>query len=319
MEGPNAHDDEVAELLALVRRLAWADTGELRCEEPGHPDGHVCLPAPAGEVAFDALRRALVARYGRARSLAGDGYADPTATVLTGLPLLTPFGDRLVAMRGWAHGDRWIGLGAVRRSGGTPPVPVLVVAEGRSPEDELPEGSTWLGGIVAVTGRDLAAPRHPVDWADVEARLGTALPVDYRQLAEVFGEGAFDDHLRLYVPGSDARGFDLVGNALRSGAWAREHGAGPWEPYGVHPAPGGLLQWGGTERADAFHWLTEGDDPERWPVVAHAGDSASWARFDGTVTAFLHAVLTDRHHPFSLARHIDGHWFTSYGEPGLTG
>ncbi|MER8037795.1 hypothetical protein [Streptomyces hydrogenans] len=180
MEGPTAPDDEVAELLALVRRLAWADTGELRCEEPGHPDGHVCLPAPAGE-------------------------------------------------------------------------------------------------------------------------------------------GAFDDHLRLYVPGSDARGFDLVGNALRSGAWAREHGAGPWEPYGVHPAPGGLLQWGGTERADAFHWLTEGDDPERWPVVVHAGDTASWARFDGTVTAFLHAVLTDRHHPFSPARHIDGHWFTSYGEPGLTG
>ncbi|MFK3730248.1 SMI1/KNR4 family protein [Streptomyces sp. NPDC088090] len=316
MHRPNEHDEEQAGLLARVRRLAWADTGELRCGEPDHPDGHVCLPAPIGEDALDAFRRALVERYGEARSLAADGRADPTATTHTGLPLLTPFGDRLVAMRGWFHGGRWIGLGAIRRPYG--PLPVLLVAEGRSPADDLPEGTTWLGGVVAATGRDLAAARHPVDWADAEARLGTALPADYKQLAEVFGEGAFDDHLRLYVPGSDAHGSDLVGNALRSAEWARTRGARLWEPYGVYPAPGGLLQWGDTEQADTFHWLTEGDDPDRWPVLACSDDHDSWTRFDGTVTEFLHRVLTDRQHPYSLARHFDGHWFTPYGEDGLT-
>ncbi|MFE5791400.1 hypothetical protein ACFQ8C_02370 [Streptomyces sp. NPDC056503] len=316
MNLPHEHDEAPAELLARLHRRAWADTDELRCREPGHPDGHVCLTAPAGEVALDALRRALVERYGRARNLARDGYADPTVTVHTGLPLLAPFGDRIVAMRGWSHGGRWIGFGTVRGPLGG--VPVLLVAEGRGPGAEVPEGSTWLGGIVATTGRDLAAPRHAVDWADVEARLGTALPVDYKQLAEVFGEGAFDDYLRLYVPGSDARGSDLTGNAFRLAGHVRAHGGALWEPYAVYPAPGGLLQWGDTEQAATFYWLTEGGDPDRWPVLAVEEDFDSWVRFDGTVTEFLYRVLTDPHHPFSTARYFDRHWFEPYGEPDLT-
>ncbi|GHJ93803.1 hypothetical protein SNE510_33220 [Streptomyces sp. NE5-10] len=99
----------------------------------------------------------------------------------------------------------------------------------------------------------------------------------------------------------------------------RSRGSRPWEPYGGYPAPGGLPRWGDTEQADAFHRLTEGDDPERWPVVARSDDLDSWARFDGTVTEFLHHVLADRHHRYSLARHFDGHWFTPHGEDGLTG
>ncbi|MFF2774415.1 SMI1/KNR4 family protein [Streptomyces sp. NPDC058052] len=307
--------DEHAELLTLLRRLAWEGTSDLRCEEPGHPDGHVCLAPPPGEAALDLLRRDLVEAYGRARNLAADGHADPTATDRTGLPLLAPFGDRLVGMRGWSDGGRWIGLGAVRGGAGTRPV--LLVAEGRGPAGEVPEGSTWLGGIVATTGWDLAAPRHAVDWADVEARLGTSLPVDYRQLAEVFGEGAFDDHLRLYVPGAGPRGSDLVRHAHWLGEWAGARGE-LWQPYEVYPAPGGLLQWGDTEQADTFYWLTEGNDPDRWPILATEDDFASWQRFDVTLTEFLHRVLTDPHHPYSTARHFDRHWFEPYGDADLT-
>ncbi|WP_189945483.1 hypothetical protein [Streptomyces roseolus] len=320
MNLPRAYDEAPApvpaetleELLALLRRRAWADTDELRCAEPGHPDGHVCMTPPEGEAAFDALRRALVERYGRARDLARDGDVDPYVTELTGLPLLTPFGDRVVGMRGWSHGGRWIGLGAVRGPLGVRPV--LVVAEGRSAAAGLPEGATWLGGVLATTGRDLAAPRHAVDWAAEEARLGTALPVDYKQLAEAFGEGAFDGWLRLYVPGSGGHGSDLVGNAFGLAEHVRAHGGAPWEPYAVYPAPGGLLQWGDTEQADTFYWLTEGRDPDRWPIVAVEDDFDSWVRFDGTITEFLYRLLTDRHHPFSTARYFDRHWFEPYGE-----
>lgn len=311
--------DEHAALLAFLHRLAWADTGDLRCGEPGHADGHHCLTPPAGEAAVDALRRALVERYGRARNLAVDGDADPAATAHTGLPLLTALGERaVVRMRAWSHGGRWIGLGTVRAGDGVRPV--LLVAEGRGPAaEEVPEGSTWLGGILAATGRDLTATRHPVDWADVEARLGTALPADYRQLAEVLGEGAFDGFLRLYAPGSDEHGGDLVGNALRQADFVRVHGGALWKPYEVYPAPGGLLQWGDTEQATTFYWLTEGTDPDRWPILATEDDFSSWVRFDGTVTEFLYRVLTDPRQPFSLARYFDRHWFESYEEPDVTG
>nr|WP_240981787.1 MULTISPECIES: hypothetical protein [unclassified Streptomyces] len=290
------------------------------------------MTPPEGEAAFDALRRALVERYGRARNLARDGAVDPYVTDLTGRPLLTPFGDRVVGMRGWSHGGRWIGLGAVRDPFGVRPV--LVVAEGRSAAAELPEGATWLGGVLATTGRDLAGPRHAVDWPAVEQRLGTALPADYKQLAEVFGEGAFDGYLRLYVPdpdgrgsdgrgpdgrgpdgrGPDGRGSDLAGKAFRLAEHVRAHGGALWEPYEVYPAPGGLLQWGDTEQADTSYWLTEGRDPDRWPIVAVEDDFASWVRFDGTISEFLYRLLTDRHHPFSTARYFDRHWFESYGE-----
>ncbi|MEU2507556.1 hypothetical protein ABZ621_22995 [Streptomyces sp. NPDC007863] len=309
-------------LLGWLRRRVWTDSDELCCAEPGHPDGHVCGTAPEGEAAFDALRRALVERYGRARDLARDGAVDPSVTDLTGLPLLAPFGDGVVGMRGWSHGGRWIGLGAVRGPLGVRPV--LVVAEGRSAASGIPEGSTWLGGVLAATGRSLGGPRHAVDWAAVEDRLGTALPVDYKQLAEVFGEGAFDGYLRLYVPGSDGSGpggrgsggsgSDLAGNAFRLADHARVHGGTLWEPYEVYPAPGGLLPWGDTEQADTFYWLTEGRDPDRWPIVAVEDDYDSWVRFDGTITEFLYRLLTDRHHPFSTARYFDRHWFESYGE-----
>ncbi|MFD8013680.1 hypothetical protein [Streptomyces sp. NPDC058955] len=308
--------DEHSALLAFLHRLAWADTGDLRCQEPGHADGHHCLAPPAGEEAFDALRRALVARYGPARNLAVDGDVDPAATDHTGLPLLTALGERVVRMRAWSHGGRWIGLGTVRAGDGVRPV--LLVAEGRGPAAELPEGSTWLGGILAATGRDLAAPRPAVDWADVEARLGTALPVDYRQFAEVFGEGAFDGFLRVYAPGSDERGGDLVGNTLRQADFVRVHGGRLWKPYEVYPAPGGLLQWGDTEQATTFYWLTEGTDPDRWPILATGDDFSSWVRFDGTITEFLYRVLTDPHHPFSMAGYFDRHWFESYEEPDPT-
>lgn len=258
------------------------------------------------------LQDALNARYGPARNLAMGGYLDPTVTERTGLPLLAPFADRVVEMRAWAYGGRWIGCGTVRH--GEDVRPVVLVAEEENSEVQLPEWASWPDAVIAVTGWDITRLRK-VDWADVEARLGTPLPTDYKRLAEMFGHGAFDEYLELLVPGARPISSDIVRSAELSGDWARASG-GVWEPYEAYPAPGGLLEWGHSEQRDQFFWLTEGRDPDRWPILALSDIPDSWVRFDGTTAEFIYRMLTDRNHPFSTTRYFDSHWFESYESEG---
>ncbi|MEU8516821.1 SMI1/KNR4 family protein [Kitasatospora sp. NPDC048722] len=160
----------------------------------------------------------------------------------------------------------------------------------------------------------------PVDWSSAEARLGTALPADYRELAEHFGPGTFADFLNVRLPGPPS-GSDvpfpafrcLVEKARRLAELAAEPGiADVYFPHRLHPAPGGLLQWADSERADQFYWLTEGTDPNRWPVIARNEDGDHQARFDGSTTEFIHRLLTDRRHPFSISELLDHPGFEPY-------
>jgi hypothetical protein len=276
---------DTAPLLAAVHQLAWVDTGPLRCAETGHPAGHVCLPVPPG-TDVSVLRKDLSDRYGRSRPLVTDGRLDPAATERTGLPLLEPFGRRPVHLHAWACRGRWIGCGA------TTTAPVLVVAERPDPGAAgLPDDATWVDRVVAVTGWQ-PGRAQPIGWSAVEDRLGTALPGDYRRLADVFGFGAFDAYLQLHVPDAAFPGFDLTEQAF--------------------PAPDRLLLWATSEQGDRFHWLTESTDPDRWPVLATEDDHRVWHRFDGSTAEYVHRVLTDPGHPFSTARYFDIHWYFRY-------
>ncbi|MFD8824383.1 SMI1/KNR4 family protein [Streptomyces sp. NPDC059605] len=326
------------ELLAAVDALVTHDGWDAACGPVG--DGADPARLPTDElVDFRALSRVLSSWYGQARNLAMGGYVDPTVTARTGAPLLAPFGDRVVEMRAWNHAGRWIGCGAVRTDGAVRPV-VLVAgwsvprqpgAEAvslRPDERAVPgtgrgkekwssgpeEGTTWVDRVVAVTGwtRERGAA---VDWAAVESRLGTALPGDYKELVERFGHGDFDDYLGLLIADGPPGSLDLV---EFNEFWARaaaENGGGSWRPYRLHPAPGGLLQWASTEQQSSFYWLTEGTDPDRWPILVTDDDYGEWDRFDGSTAEFVHRLLTDPRFPRSTARHFDRHWFTSYENP----
>ncbi|MFD7258627.1 SMI1/KNR4 family protein [Streptomyces sp. NPDC059874] len=295
--------DEQAELLSAVFGVARPGPGELKCGESGHAAGHVCL-APPEEYDLPTLQRALSGGLGQPRNLAAGGFVDPTVSPRTGLPLLDPFGDRIVEMRAWAYGGRWIGCGAARFEEDVRLV--LLVAEREDPAAELPEGASWVDAVVAVTGWDATRTRT-FDWADVEARLGTALPGDYKRLVELFGFGAFDGFLTMRMPDARFPREDIVRSAERSAA-----GRGLWEPYEAYPTPGGLLEWASSEQADQCFWLTDGPDPDKWPVLVTQDVPDSWVRFDGTTAEFVHRMLTDRRHPLSTARYFDTHLFQSY-------
>ncbi|WP_437107722.1 hypothetical protein [Streptomyces sp. enrichment culture] len=303
--------DTVEELLSAVHRLTAQRMSAPVCGTAGHAAGHVCL-VPSARIGFPELAEAISSRFGEPRGLVTGGTVDPAASVRTGLPLLAPFGERVVEMRAWACGDRWIGCGTTHNGDGDVRL-VVLVAEREDPAAGLGEPASWVDGIVAVTGWETAQART-VDWAAVEARLGTPLPGDYKRLVEVFGGGgAFDGYLQLHVPDAYDKSTDVVRHTEWLGEWTRTHGSRLWHPYPVYPAPGGVLQWASTEQADGFYWLTGDPDPDRWPVLAREDVPDSWERFDGTAAEFVHRMLTDPDHPFSTARWFDVHWYQDYG------
>ncbi|MFH7339051.1 hypothetical protein [Streptomyces sp. KHY 26] len=246
----------------------------------GPEDGHMYLPA---DLDTQELTDLLGGRYGTPRTLVLDGFTDPTVDESRGAALLVPFEGRAVTIRAWAYGDQWVGTGTARDAEGTER-PVLAVAHRKVPEPLAVapgEDVDWVRRLVRITGWTEPAWRPDVDWAEPESRLGTTLPRDYKRMAEMFGQGAFDGFLDLNPE--------------------------PW----THLREDGLLIWASTEHEDLYCWRTDGDDPDRWPVVVRSFDGEDLS-FDCGTAEFVCRVLVDPHHPYTLARYFDTHWFMNY-------
>ncbi|WP_031171505.1 SMI1/KNR4 family protein [Streptomyces durhamensis] len=240
-----------------------------------------------GDLDLQELTDLLGGRYGASRTLVLDGFTDPTADESRGAALLVPFEDRAVTIRAWAYGDQWVGTGTARDAEGIVR-PVLVVAHREVPA-EVPASSAvasdedvdWTERLVRITGWTQPAQRPDVDWAEAESRLGTALPSDYKRMVETFGKGAFDGFLDLnQVPWTDFR-------------------------------EDGLFVWASTEHENLYCWRADGDDPDHWPVVIRSCDGED-VPFDCQTAEFVCRILTDPHHPFTMACFFDTHWFMNY-------
>ncbi|MGW4567902.1 hypothetical protein ACWEN3_37840 [Streptomyces sp. NPDC004561] len=248
----------------------------------GSRNGYMYLP---GDLAPQDLTDLLSGRYGAPRTLVLDGFTDPTVDDSGGAGLLVPFEDRAVTVRAWAYGDQWIGTGTARDAEGVTR-PVLAVAHRDVPEPlavAAGEDVDWVDRLIRITGWTQPARRPDVDWAEVESGLGTALPSDYKRMVETFGEGSFDGYLDLNQ-----------------------------EP-GTHLGQDGLLIWAGTEHEDLYCWRSDGDDPDRWPVVVRSFDGKDLV-FERRTAEFVCRILVDPHHPYTMARYFDTHWFMNYRE-----
>jgi hypothetical protein len=123
-------------------------------------------------------------------------------------------------------------------------------------------------------------PPPPVDWAAVQARLGTALPADYRDYVDTYGLGCVGGLYWVLHP-------DGRPDRLNLGAqWAAEPG-----PL-LTPPPGRLLPCAVDEDAGVLHWDPAHPDPDRWTVVYRDEDGDSWLAYDLGLVDFLRAVLT---------------------------
>ncbi|MFI2200518.1 hypothetical protein ACH47Z_06995 [Streptomyces sp. NPDC020192] len=138
-------------------------------------------------------------------------------------------------------------------------------------------------------------PLPAVDWAEAERALGTALPADYKQLVERYGDGLFDETVWLLVPDSAHGDRDLHAQT----AERAEILAGLWDMGEESPAqllePGArVLPWAFEEGTGAFlYWLVRpGQHPDEWTVLYNEGRGPLWEHHDVGCVAFLLAVLT---------------------------
>ncbi|MFF8196516.1 hypothetical protein ACF05L_37925 [Streptomyces bobili] len=140
-----------------------------------------------------------------------------------------------------------------------------------------------------------ADPPPSVDWARTEGVLGTALPSDYKQLVETYGDGFFDETVALLAPDSAFAKCNLLAQATeRDGVLAGLWEVGEEKPSGLLEAGARILPWAYEEGAGAFlYWLVRpGQHPDEWTVLYNEGQGPLWEPHDTGCLAFLLAVLT---------------------------
>ncbi|WP_433043006.1 SMI1/KNR4 family protein [Dactylosporangium sp. CS-033363] len=144
----------------------------------------------------------------------------------------------------------------------------------------------------------LATPPERVEpfrlWAEVEGRLGTRLPLDYKWLVDSYGAGSFDDFLYVLVPESPFPAIRLEGEVVRAQASLESlrRSSSSEVPYGE----GELLPVAKTDNGDAVFWVMRPvADPELWSIAVLEGRGVRWSDYAGGVVAFLADLLSGRH------------------------
>jgi len=134
----------------------------------------------------------------------------------------------------------------------------------------------------------------PVQWDEVEARLGTRLPSDYKRFVDRYGTGAVGDFLYVLTPATDNPHLSLFDQSrVMLDGWRELRANWPDQfPFATHPEPGGLLPWAVTDNGDELYWLTRGL-PDQWPTVISSRGmplETHWM----TATELLAGLITGR-------------------------
>ncbi|MBI3412424.1 MAG: SMI1/KNR4 family protein [Planctomycetes bacterium] len=134
----------------------------------------------------------------------------------------------------------------------------------------------------------------PSIWRSIEQRIGTPLPDDFRDFGITYGSGSFvDPSLRISVYNPFSESFQERINQHRYTLEALKAGEGDeYFPYGIFPAPGGLVAWGHDDLAGELYWLTVGK-PNNWRVIVR-DDPNELEEFGETMTTFLAKVFARR-------------------------
>ena len=146
--------------------------------------------------------------------------------------------------------------------------------------------------VIQPTTETVETPeRHA--WQGVEARIGTALPDDYKAFIERLGTGRIDDFLWVFNPFSDNTHLNLVEQIAPQLENLRvlEKEFNERLPYALFPDPGGLLPFASTDNGDVLFWRTVGT-PNHWTVVVNEARAPEYEEFASNMTDFLFNILT---------------------------
>ncbi|SOB78751.1 hypothetical protein [Streptomyces sp. 1331.2] len=157
--------------------------------------------------------------------------------------------------------------------------------------------------LVRLSGWVIPQGIPEVPWDDSLGLVGIRFPADYREFIETFGSGEVRGDLGVLDPlprpgGVTANGgmaamvrrtAEDIGPQFR----AMREESSDLCPYRIYPEAGGLLAWAGNYNGDFCFWLTEAEDPDRWPVVVwrRGRFPDAWSRYDMGMAEFLLLVI----------------------------
>ncbi|MEU2725091.1 hypothetical protein [Streptomyces smyrnaeus] len=145
-------------------------------------------------------------------------------------------------------------------------------------------------------------------WEPLFTELGTRLPREYVTLLNTYGAGCWSQWLRFHTPlrraegaapgspspgdgrgpvGGFVRHVQEANDAYRSlrANWREEY------PLAVWPEPGGFLPFANSIDGDVLGWLTEDEDPDRWPLLVWPRHAPQGPPLEGTLVETLLAWL----------------------------
>jgi hypothetical protein len=116
--------------------------------------------------------------------------------------------------------------------------------------------------------RAVPPPERPGDpfpgpWREIEAKLGTALPSDYKAFVARYGLGHFLEHVWIWTPKAYDPDLRLELEAPKILKLFRDDEE---FCFPLWPGPGGLLPFGFTIDGDYLTWKT-GGPPDAWCVT----------------------------------------------------
>ncbi|MFI1050219.1 hypothetical protein ACH4U3_31370 [Streptomyces griseoruber] len=149
----------------------------------------------------------------------------------------------------------------------TPPAPVgprLTAAE----RAVALETGTGLDALRLLTPPPARPHLGDGSWEQLAEQLGVRLPGEYTQVMEAYGCGTWSSWLRFPAPlRTRAPRFTAYVEEVLEAYESLREGYAEWYPLATFPAPGGFLPFADSIDGDHLGWLTEGEDPDAWPLV----------------------------------------------------
>ncbi|WP_433221377.1 hypothetical protein [Microtetraspora malaysiensis] len=158
----------------------------------------------------------------------------------------------------------------------------------------MPSAVSWITELIPPR----TTPRSR-SWESVENELGTPLPADYKQLADIYGAGIFDEEIWLLEPGCDPHeiyDLNLVSVAKERDEvlayfWKLEFEDKPAE---LREDRARVLPWAFFEGSGHFlYWVIQpGQAPDDWTVILNEGRGPYWESQPLSCSQYLFAAMT---------------------------
>ena len=139
-------------------------------------------------------------------------------------------------------------------------------------------------------------PKQPLEtgsaerWREIQEKLGTQLPGDFRDFGLTYGTGRIlDQGIAIFNPFA-AIFWQWMEEQISVWRDLKASEGDSEVPFEVFPGSPGLLPWGLDADGSGLFWLTEGN-PDHWPIVVR-GRNTEFKRFDMSLTSFLANVFT---------------------------